>query len=74
MIEPQDQELAQNQPEYRHPAVGKHYSSQDNKTFEVLAVFHKTGTLWAHYKNTTTNEEYTATLEAFTQRFTPTVS
>ena len=71
MIEPQD--LAQEQAEYKHAAVGKRYTSTDSKLFEVMAVFHKNGSLWAHYKNTQTNEEYTCTLDSFNTRFTPTV-
>ena len=55
--------------EQRHPDMGN-YTDVQGRDFECMAIFHKNGELWAHYKNTQTNEEYTATLASFKSRFT----
>jgi hypothetical protein len=61
------QEPQQYQP---HPSVNKYYSSADGKQFKCLAVYLHEGSLWAHYMDRTSQEEYNSRLEAFLARVT----
>ena len=53
--------------------LSKYWLSSNHQEFELINVYTQDGAKWARYRDILNDREYTCYLEAFLQRFTPTV-